>query len=134
MHFRDLNESQILALAITAEEEDGRIYRDYAAALRADFPATADLFTRMADEESNHRHRLIELYRAAIRRAHPADAAAGRERIHAAAAVELGARAAAGKGSGGSGADGDGGAAFLRSRRATLHRRVGPATARRSRA
>ena len=64
MHFRDLNESQILALAITAEEEDGRIYRDYAAALRADFPATADLFTRMADEESNHRHRLIELYRA----------------------------------------------------------------------
>jgi rubrerythrin len=64
MHFRDLNESQILALAITAEEEDGRIYRDYAAALRTDFPATADLFTRMADEESNHRHRLIEIYRA----------------------------------------------------------------------
>jgi erythrin-vacuolar iron transport family protein len=64
MHFRDLNESQILALAITAEEEDGRIYRDYAAALRADFPATADLFIRMADEESNHRHRLIEVYRA----------------------------------------------------------------------
>src|SRR4051812_12149909 len=63
MHFRDLNEAQILALAITAEEEDGRIYRDYAAALRADFPATADLFTRMADEESGHRHRLIDLYR-----------------------------------------------------------------------
>jgi rubrerythrin len=63
MHFRELNEAQLLALAITAEEEDGRIYRDYAAALRADFPATADLFTRMADEESGHRHRLIDVYR-----------------------------------------------------------------------
>jgi rubrerythrin len=64
MHFRDLNESQLLALAITAEEEDGRIYRDYAEALRADFPATADLFTTMADEESGHRHRLLDVYRA----------------------------------------------------------------------
>lgn len=63
MKFTDLNEAQLLALAITAEEEDGRIYRDYAESLRADFPATADLFTRMAEEESGHRHRLIELYR-----------------------------------------------------------------------
>src|SRR2546426_4356528 len=63
MHFRDLNEAQILALAITAEEEDARIYRDFAESLRADFPATAELFTRMAEEEDGHRHRLVELYR-----------------------------------------------------------------------
>ena len=63
MHFRDLNEAQILALAITAEEEDARIYRDFAESLHADFPATAELFTRMAGEEDGHRHRLVELYR-----------------------------------------------------------------------
>jgi rubrerythrin len=63
MHFRDLSESQIVALAVTAEEEDSRIYRDFAESLRADFPATAELFTRMAGEEDGHRHRLIELYR-----------------------------------------------------------------------
>ena len=62
MRFSDMNESQLLALAITAEEEDGRIYRDFAQQLRQNFPATAELFDRMADEESNHRHRLIELY------------------------------------------------------------------------
>ena len=63
MQFRDLNEAQVLALAITAEEEDARIYRDFAEALRANFAATADLFTKMAAEEDGHRHRLIELYR-----------------------------------------------------------------------
>ena len=63
MHFRDLNEAQILALAITAEEEDARIYRDFAESLHEDFPATAELFTTMAGEEDSHRHRLIELYR-----------------------------------------------------------------------
>src|SRR5437016_4383122 len=63
MHFRDLNEAQVLALAITAEEEDARIYRDFSESLRADFPASAELFTRMAGEEDGHRHRLIELYR-----------------------------------------------------------------------
>jgi rubrerythrin len=63
MHFRDLNEAQILALAITAEEEDARIYRDFAESLRRDFPATAELFTKMAGEEDGHRHRLIESYR-----------------------------------------------------------------------
>jgi rubrerythrin len=63
MHFRDLNEAQLLALAISAEEEDGRIYRDFAERLHVDYPATAELFIRMADEESGHRHRLIDLYR-----------------------------------------------------------------------
>ena len=63
MHFRDLTEAQILALAITGEEEDARIYRDFAESLRKDFPATAELFTKMASEEDGHRHRLIEVYR-----------------------------------------------------------------------
>jgi rubrerythrin len=63
MKFSDLTEAQILALAITAEEEDSHIYRDFAASLRDDFPATADLFTKMAAEEDGHRHRLTELYR-----------------------------------------------------------------------
>ncbi len=62
MRFCDLNESQLLAVAITAEEEDGRIFRDFAQEFRKDFPATAELFEHMADEESGHRHRLIELY------------------------------------------------------------------------
>lgn len=63
MHFRELNEAQLLALAITAEEEDGRIYHDFAESLRKDYPAAAELFVRMAEEESGHRHRLIDLYR-----------------------------------------------------------------------
>jgi len=63
MRFRDLNQAQILAVAITAEEEDARIYRDFAESLRADFSATADLFISIAAEEDGHRHRLIELYR-----------------------------------------------------------------------
>ena len=63
MHFRDLNESQIVALAVTAEEEDARIYRDFADSLKKDYPATAEMFTKMAGEEDGHRHRLIELYR-----------------------------------------------------------------------
>lgn len=63
MHFRDLNESQLLALAITSEEEDSRIYRDFARQLGTDFPASAELFMTMAEEESGHRHRLLDLYR-----------------------------------------------------------------------
>jgi len=63
VNFRDLDESQILALAITAEEQDAHIYRDFAESLRKDFPASAELFTKMAAEEDGHRHRLIELYR-----------------------------------------------------------------------
>ena len=66
MNFRDLSEPQILALAISAEEEDGRIYADFAEALRGEFPATAELFDAMAKEESGHRHRLIDLYRAKV--------------------------------------------------------------------
>src|ERR1700760_4284516 len=63
MHFKELNESQILALAVTAEEEDAHIYRDFAESLRNEFPSSAELFEKMAIEEDGHRHRLIELYR-----------------------------------------------------------------------
>jgi len=62
--FAELNEQEILALAISAEEEDARIYADYAHGLKADFPASAKLFTEMAAEENEHRRQLIELHRA----------------------------------------------------------------------
>ncbi|MBS1526675.1 MAG: rubrerythrin [Bacteroidetes bacterium] len=63
MRFKDLTEPQILALAVTAEEEDAHIYRDFADTLREEFPASAELFDKMASEEDGHRHRLMELYR-----------------------------------------------------------------------
>jgi erythrin-vacuolar iron transport family protein len=61
--FSDLSEREILALAISSEEEDGRIYADFAEGLRTDYPATANLFIEMAAEEGEHRRRLIDLYR-----------------------------------------------------------------------
>jgi rubrerythrin len=61
--FDELSEKEVLALAIGSEEEDGRIYSDIAEGLRADYPGSAKVFTEMASEESEHRHRLIELYR-----------------------------------------------------------------------
>src|ERR1700757_1736217 len=63
MHFKELTESQVLALAVSAEEEDAHIYRDFAESLRGEFPSSAELFEKMAVEEDGHRHRLIELYR-----------------------------------------------------------------------
>jgi rubrerythrin len=61
--FADLSEREILALAIGLEEQDGRIYRDYAEGLAADYPASAKVFHELAEEESEHRRSLIELYR-----------------------------------------------------------------------
>jgi len=61
--FHDLTEKEILALAITLEEEDGRIYGEFAERLRAEFPATAEVLAKMQAEESNHRHRLLEAYK-----------------------------------------------------------------------
>ena len=60
--FASLSEKEILALAISAEEEDGRIYAAYADRLRQDFPASAAMFEGMAAEEDVHRQRLIERY------------------------------------------------------------------------
>ncbi|MBI3407756.1 MAG: rubrerythrin [Planctomycetes bacterium] len=61
--FKSLNEQEILALAISLEEEDARIYDDFADGLKANYPATAELLKEMRAEEDGHRHRLIELHR-----------------------------------------------------------------------
>lgn len=60
--FRDLSEREVLALAISSEEDDARIYRSYAERLRPDYPDTAALFDGMAAEEDGHRRRLIDLH------------------------------------------------------------------------
>jgi erythrin-vacuolar iron transport family protein len=62
-NFKDLTEREILALAISLEEEDGRVYGDFVDGLREAYPATAKMFEEMQAEESEHRRRLIELYR-----------------------------------------------------------------------
>ena len=61
--FSDLTEQEVLALAISSEEDDARIYRGYAARLRPDYPDSAAVFDEMAVEEDEHRQRLIELHR-----------------------------------------------------------------------
>src|ERR1035437_3154515 len=61
--FKDLTEREILALAISLEEEDARIYGDFADGLRADYPATAKVFEEMESEESQHRASLFALYK-----------------------------------------------------------------------
>lgn len=63
-NFSDLSEHELLALAITLEEEDSRIYDEFANGLRENYPDTAKVFSAMADEESGHRHRLLSLFRA----------------------------------------------------------------------
>ncbi|MFU8882771.1 MAG: iron exporter MbfA [Rhodobacterales bacterium] len=60
--FSDLSEREILALAISSEEDDARIYRSYAERLRTDYPGTATMFDAMAVEEDSHRRRLIDLH------------------------------------------------------------------------
>jgi len=60
--FDDLSESEVLALAISNEEEDGRIYSDYADGLRENYPTSGKVFSEMAAEENEHRRRLIDLY------------------------------------------------------------------------
>jgi erythrin-vacuolar iron transport family protein len=60
--FADLTEQEVLALAITNEEEDSRIYRGFAEGLRAEYPASAKVFDEMADEEVTHRTKLFDLY------------------------------------------------------------------------
>jgi rubrerythrin len=61
--FKDLTEREILALAISLEEEHERIYADYVEGFRDHFPATSKWFEEMRTEESGHRRRLIDLYR-----------------------------------------------------------------------
>jgi erythrin-vacuolar iron transport family protein len=61
--FADLNEQEILALAISNEDEDNRIYRSFADALRMSYPDTAEMYDKMAEEEIGHRDRLLDLHR-----------------------------------------------------------------------
>ena len=61
--FKALTEREILALAIQNEEEDGRIYGEFADALRESYPATADMFEEMRVEEAGHRDRLFQEFR-----------------------------------------------------------------------
>jgi rubrerythrin len=60
--FEELTEQEILALAISSEEEDGRTYADFAEGLREEHPDTARVFSDMAAEEDEHRRSLIDLY------------------------------------------------------------------------
>ena len=60
--FAELNEREVLAIAIAAEEEDARIYLDFAERLSVTYPASAAVFNEMAAEETQHRHLLLELY------------------------------------------------------------------------
>jgi rubrerythrin len=60
--FSDLTEREILAVAIGAEEEDARIYMTFAEDLEERYPASAKVFREMAEEESEHRHMLLDLY------------------------------------------------------------------------
>jgi erythrin-vacuolar iron transport family protein len=60
--FESLTDQEVLALAISLEEEDERVYADFAEGVREDYPASATLFEAMGKQESSHRQRLIELY------------------------------------------------------------------------
>jgi rubrerythrin len=61
--FADLSEQEVLALAISNEDEDNRIYRSFADALRGSYPDTAAMFDSMAAEEISHRDMLLDLHR-----------------------------------------------------------------------
>ena len=61
-NFADLTEREVLAVAISSEEEDSRIYMTFAEDLRERYPDTAKVFEEMAEEERGHRHRLLEIY------------------------------------------------------------------------
>jgi erythrin-vacuolar iron transport family protein len=61
--FADLSEQEVLALAISNETEDNRIYRSFADGLRGSYPDTAAMYDKMAAEESGHHDMLLDLYR-----------------------------------------------------------------------
>ena len=62
-HIENLSDVEILALAISNEEQASRVYTEFAEALRADYPDTARMFTDMAREEAGHRRQLVELFK-----------------------------------------------------------------------
>lgn len=62
-HLKDLTEAEVLALAISNEEEDSRIYANFAHRLRAEFPSTAAMFDAMVEEEQEHKNMLLGMYK-----------------------------------------------------------------------
>lgn len=60
--FAELSERELLAVAISSEEEDSRIYMSFAEDLQDRYPATAQVFTEMAEEENQHRRQLLDIY------------------------------------------------------------------------
>jgi erythrin-vacuolar iron transport family protein len=69
--FHELNEKELLALAISSEEEDSKIYGTFAERVRAEFPATAQLLDAMQEQESDHRRRLIDMFQSRFGNAIP---------------------------------------------------------------
>jgi len=63
-NFADLTEREVLAVAISGEEEDSRIYMSFAEDLAERYPESAKIFEEMAEEEKGHRHMLLEMYEA----------------------------------------------------------------------
>ena len=61
-NFADLSEREVLAVAISGEEEDSRIYMSFAEDLMERYPDSARIFEQMAEEEKGHRHKLLEMY------------------------------------------------------------------------
>jgi rubrerythrin len=61
-NFADLTEREVLAVAISSEEEDSRIYMSFAEDLKERYPDSAKIFEEMAEEERGHRHMLLETY------------------------------------------------------------------------
>ena len=61
--FESLTEQEVLALAISLEEDDARIYEDFAHGLKESYPDQAAKFMELQKEEDGHRHRLLDHYR-----------------------------------------------------------------------
>jgi erythrin-vacuolar iron transport family protein len=60
--FSDLSEQEIIALAISSEDDDARTYMGFANDLMQAYPASAKVFMEMAEEEQQHRQWLTKLY------------------------------------------------------------------------
>jgi rubrerythrin len=60
--FSELTEREVLAVAISGEEEDSRIYLSFAEDLAERYPDSAKVFSEMAEEETGHRHLLLQMY------------------------------------------------------------------------
>ena len=111
--FKDLSAAEVLALAISLEEEDARIFQEFARRLRPNYPKAADDLEAMRKEEDSHRHRLGGVVSAALRRGDSVDAAAGRAGLRAPRSAAIGAALGRSAGPPPGGADGIGDPAVL---------------------